>query len=915
MEKEKILAKLADVKEKLDILEKNIGLLGLRMALEDAATLRENLCKDNDITEACDNDSDISAERKMILDSIRAFQVDHIAKSINRETEENSSQENITDYKKAKSELSQVIDRELKDNLFGDEENSPIFGQIEKCKEHTDTLNRVRKNCEDDKYIVLLIGEYQTGKSTTIDALCDGHHISAIGDGTATSAVPVSVTYAPKESINIRWKNKEQLSLILSKIKIFFPYFDWGTFDLDSQKSREALTQAIEEVRKSDICPKPGNGDAKFLMVSDLLLKYYASEELNQKKKTLQHVSEISNFTRFPKKGETLWMKSGVSAFGIDKAMFVFMDCVECYIPSETLRLMNCTFIDTPGLFNSSYDTMITQNAMIAAHAIMYILPRHKGIGEDNCNSLYYIKKNYSDIHSKLFIVNNLDSTMANEFFSSNCETIKAMFGDEKEVYRYDALLSYLIQEKKSYAKGELKESEYSHLMEVSVKSFMGGEKTISFNNFGEALEYHADKYSRSPLIDISGTPEEALYECGFSSMISALESFVTKNRAHAIIVSNGINPMYSELTSVNSSLYRQFVEPYSSSYDEIVRKWAERISKAEKFQIYMSSIIKDTLYAGDSASLLERITDEEYRKLFTDDYFQQLAEAIARVLYDNKGALLATKTLFKKNKELFKKRFMELATPWIKEAILSLLTEKISYMDGIIDRNQDPIITNLFKPEVEKAELQLKNHWKEEFAGEKDFEMSNYVTVKNNLSGVWSDSVDCNSYNTGNLTNGFVDLTLVGGLVAHVAVAVTGIASMIAGYITMVFCDPSGATLLTALGLGATGLVISAFAPDYVRDKFVRPLAKQIRPQLISEGGIGFKDIIRGKLNEAFDRYATGISVNINKMKNERDIALTPQTDQEALCFDAVDAMISINNQLNIYDEYKKANIFRQHN
>lgn len=909
MDKKKILNKLSDATAKLDIIKANIEHLGLRAALENAAVLRENVCKDHEITEGCNSDAGISSERKRILDLIRAFQIELITETIGRNTGCETSYSTVADFKKAKAEMSEMIDAEISDNLFADDGQNSIFEKMEGCAGHMASLHRVKRNCDDDKYIILLMGEFQAGKSTTLDALCDGHHISAIGDGTATSAVLISVSYAPEESINIRWKNKEQLTQILYRLKIFFPGFDWESFDLDVSKSREELSLLIENLRQSGNCPKIGKADSKFIMISHFLLKYYSSAELEQKKDALRNVTEIPNVTRFPKKGEVKWQKSGLETFGIEEALFVFIDSVECYTPSETLRRLNCIVIDSPGLFNSTYDTMITQQAMIDAHAILYLLPRHKGIGEDNCGSLYYIKDNYSEVHSKLFIVNNLDFTLDCGFFTSNCETVKAMFGEEKEVYPYDARLSYLTQLKKSYCSGGLKEGDYSHLMSASRMSVRGA-RTKVFTDFNEAWTHHIGKYRSCDDVDISGTPEELLCQAGFSDMISALEAFVTKNKAYAMIVSNGIDVMSSELTSIVGSLYRQYVETYVSSFEEMEGRWRDRISKAEKFQSDMSGFVWDALFTGKKSSLLERITDEEYRKLFTGDYFQELAEAIAGVLYDNKSSLLLTKTLFNTDKELFKQRFLARATPWIEKEILNLLSTKILYMCTTIDRNQDSTITNIFKPAIESVEVRLANRWAEEFEGESGFKMSDYVSIPKNLSGVLSESVDCDQYNTGSMASGMLDLTLIGGLVAQIAATVTGIASMVAGYITAIFCDPTGASLAGALLLGVGGTIIVAFAPDYVRSKFIRPLAKQIRPKLESEGGVGFRSIIRRQLYETFSLYAHGIRVDIQKMKNERDIALAPQADQEALCIRAAEAIAKINKQLDIYDDYKKENL-----
>ena len=43
-------------------------------------------------------------------------------------------------------------------------------------------------------------------------------------------------------------------------------------------------------------------------------------------------------------------------------------------------------------------------------------------------------------------------------------------------------------------------------------------------------------------------------------------------------------------------------------------------------------------------------MTQEEYKKLFTDDFYTELSQDIAGVIYDNKKSILSIKSLFKKS-------------------------------------------------------------------------------------------------------------------------------------------------------------------------------------------------------------------------------------------------------------------------
>ena len=895
--------KISEAREKLNLLMLNTANLSMRKKLELASSIRDGICNNQSVTDICDNDEECALLRKELLDDIRSFQMSIVENNIQKEANDSFLSVHVIDLEKAKRGLSEMIETELSLNIFSEDEEPHLFDGILECDTHLKTLHQVAANCKYGKYKVLLMGDFQSGKSTTLDAFCDGRHISAIGKGTATSAVLVSATYAEKESITIHWREKEHFNTIFDRIKQYLQDFDWKTFNLDEKNSRRQLLGAIESLRKSKFCPNIGEGDAKFLMLCDFILTYYDTRELQKKKESLLSLTEISDITKFPENGESTWQKHGVKGFSIDDVIFIFIDSVECFIPSETLKELNCTIIDSPGLFNSSYDTMVTENAMKEAHAIMYVLPYYKGIGKDICKSLYTIKDNYSDFHRKLFIVNNLRITSENEFYESNCRQIESMFETFKPVYQYDAKLAYLSQIKKLYASGIADIKDYSHLMYVIKKWFGKSKNEIVLDNFDDAWAYHTRGY------EVKNTPTAEILEMsGFTDMTNALKQFIADNESYAVIVSNGVVPMRRELVSIENSLHRTFIEPYMSSHDELVAIWESRIDKATNFQAYVLNEAKDKLFnaQGNIGSLHERLADEEYIKLFTSDFYKELSVEIASVLYDNKRDLLATKTLLT-NKEEFKKRFSELSFPWILDKIVELVKRKIQYLHDMFDSEQDVTIINMFTPVMDKLESSLKTHWNDEFNRENDISMQDYLIIPKNLRSTQKVDTVQGNYNSKSFSGYNVDSTLIGGLIAQITVIVTGLASMIAGYISLFLLDPSGMTLLVYLGLFGGGLIIETVAPEILRKKFIKLLSQKIEPKISNDNTAKtFKSILKEHLKTILEEYVDSLIVNINKMRNERDLALTPNPNQEILCFRSLEATSIVHKQIESYDEYK---------
>lgn len=919
--------KLQEAYEKFDILKSTSSILGLRGSLEAAAALRHNVANDADIIKACNSCLEESQNRKKFLDEITLWINDVISKTCVSPEGINLSEADVKNFTEAKKAMVEMIETEQNNQLFNETESPKLLDNIAECKKHTNTICRVAENCKNGKFLALIIGDFQSGKSTTIDALCDGRHISAIGEGTATSAVLVMVSYGEEESIKIYWRTKEQFLPIFDRIKRIMPEYDWVSFDLDRNEARQRLGESIDDIRQQENISTSGKHltqeDIKFLMLCDLILAFYETEDLKLKKSSLQSLSNVSDITRFPKDGEIKWKKDGAKNFTIDESIFIFIDSVSCTTPSETLRKLNCTVIDSPGLFNSAYDTMVTESAMVAAHAIIYVLPYHKGIGQDVCRSLYAIKDKYKDEHKKLFIVNNVDSLKDNTFVESNRAFIKAEFGSEKEIYVYDAKLSYIAQLKRRYDLGLAQNTDYAHLMHAKRKTPNGVLTELRFNTFNEACDFIITPYKAVYGTRDAFSTEIYLTECGFVDMCSALKSFIELNEAYAFILSNGLIPMRRELVSVTNDLCKRYVEPYIKSHDDLIKLWAERIACAEAFQKFVTDTVQTELFqVNNGKSVLKSISEEEYNKIFTSDFYSEIAQGIAEVLYDNKSTFIASQAMrairdditiqyfppkikFKDNGR-FQTVFGDLAFPLIKEKLTEIITSKIKYTLETIERGQNQTIVNLFTPVADKIGLLCEREWDTLFKDDKGFDMDSYITIPNDLKGY---VIEKKAETTGtDLTSDLsIGATLLGGVVVQISAVVTGIAAMIAGYIAFILCDPTFTVLIICVLLGIGGMIISTIAGDYVREKFVEFLARKIEPKIKADASASFQQIIYEQMKTILDRYTDGRVVDIQKMKNQRDIALTPNPHQEGNCFRAVEILHNVNNQLVAYDYFSK--------
>lgn len=920
---------LSEAQEKLDLLKNNTEQLPVREVMVLASSIREKLRNNQTLISVCDNDAAIAQLRKNLLEDIHDWQVKLIKNVVSKISDDTALLGQITDFDKAKNAMSEMIEAEQVKHIFEETESLKLMEGIDDCKKHTATICRVAENCKNGKFLALFIGDFQSGKSSTIDALCDGRHISAIGDGMATSAVLVKVSYGEKESIHVDWRTNEQLTAIFERIKSVIEY-DWGAFDLDKRDERIKLANAIEQIRQRENKLIKGQtlkqDDVKFLMFCDLILDFYGKKELQEKMASPLSISNIPDFTRFPKDGEEKWRKKGVKGFTIDDAIFLFIDTVSCTIPSETLKKLNCTVIDSPGLFNSAYDTMVTESAMVAAHAIVYVLPYYKAVGKDVCESLYTIKEKYEDVHNKLFIVNNVDSLRDNTFVDANRQRIKTMFGPEKDVFVYDAKVSYLAQLKRLYDMGLAMVSDYAHLMRAKIKTPIGSEKELHFQTFDEAWDFHIKPYKAAYGTHETSSVDTYLHESGFLDTVSALKAFIEKNKAYAIILSNGLIPMRSELVTIKRTLVKQYIEPYTTSHENMVAKWKTRIANVKKFQEYSTELFQTEVFdSQNDISVCDCLSKEEYRQIFTSDFYAELATSIAEVLYDNKSKFLASQAMrairedttitivpprvkFKDDGQ-FQKVFGDLVTPLIKEKICELISRRMKYVLEMIETGQDGRVSAIFTPTVDKIKLMLEREWEERFKDDKDFKMIDYLSVPRDLKGCVREKTS-NEMSGADFTSDLsIGATLLSGVVVQITAVVTGIAAMIAGYIGAILCDPTFTALIVCVLLGIGGAIVSIIAPEYVREKFVEFLVEKVEPKIRTDAQSDFVKIVKDQITAILDRYVKARIVNINKFQNERDVALSHNPDQPDLeehCFRALEIIDKIAEQVSEYETYK---------
>ena len=901
--------------EKFNILKQTKEQFLINELLNKACSIKKAILKSNTISLECETNSDLANIRKELLDDIKQFQNSIIESVLSIEDDsENANYATIKDFNSAKEELAELTTQEKDLNIYDNDNNSGflILEEIPELKKHKETLNIVKESCEKNKYTVLMIGEYQSGKTTMLEAICEGRHINAIGTGSATSAVPVYVSYSEEDSFDIEWKSKERLKQLFTHLIEEFDDFIYQEFDLDNEETRNTWLLKFEDLRNSNSCPR----NIKQIAICSLLLKYYKTNELDEFVNNITN-SHIPSITKFPNNFENRWKEFGSDNFNIEESLFIFVEQVNYYCPSTVLKYLNCTFIDCPGLFNNSYDTEITNRILANVNAIIYILPYNKAFGENVSDSLHEIKNNYKDIHRKLFIVQNISHKLDNNFLGNNCVLIKNMFG-EKEYITYDAHLAYIGQTLYSYNHNLLSEADICHFCKpvVKINPITKHETKIEFKDFEEAFKYHIKGYL--DIIESSEFPpktEVIINTSNFNNLITELQEFINENEAYSIIVGEGVDKLSSELTSLRTTLYTSYIEPYFAGKEKTELLWQNRLNKAEVFQTAVSNIKDKILFGNDNnrEKLSTRLTEEVYKKLFTKGFYYEIFDTISDTIYDNRTKI----TTYMGIRGFDKQAYKNFITPLINDNIFKLINSRIIYWHNILQNGQDQDFVNFFTPRMKELEVTLKDEWRELFNDNdnKNFQLHNYISLYSHIEDYYKEVNNNIGQSYGRFGSTFSQIAVPASILAEIGVIVGSIATIVSTVVAIAMAvgliNPLGWIALLAGGV-ATATLIAIKGKEWVRKEFKNLFIGELIETFDKENIYSkFYNMIEIQITAILEKCNEKISLNIEKMKMERDIATSlSEEDCENNCIQAVDITNTINQQLKKYKEFKEKHV-----
>lgn len=304
---------------------------------------------------------------------------------------------------------------------------------LEIPKGYAKNLADIRKKCLENQFEIVLVAQFQGGKSTTFNTLCDGRDLSPRGlggGGIKTSAAIISAqNISDGETKNgmdewaeITFKSKYEIQYgmfdILHEIlsedqnfknsviktgvkeedylcKISSPAEFAKILDLDNSTHRKAVRDTLNiwwdqwNANKGSL----SSDELDRLRIATLIDRFYNIPEYKELiSKTTTGIYDFQSLVAFPTDWAPRWSDGQKASFKLSEIAFIFIARTLLRIKSKNLARVGCRISDCPGLFANAFDTNVTTKAIMHSDAVWYLIGGEKQIGQQDLKALAYIK-------------------------------------------------------------------------------------------------------------------------------------------------------------------------------------------------------------------------------------------------------------------------------------------------------------------------------------------------------------------------------------------------------------------------------------------------------------------------------------------------------------------------------------------
>lgn len=499
------------------------------------------------------------------------------------------------------------------------------------AKDLIDIADKKIAECNANMFSIALGADFQAGKSTTVNAMSDGRVICPSGNGGGgirTSSCAVKVNYGSAQPTVI-WKSRETLSRDLE-------YWTGGKVSLTEQ-DEVSRREAWEDIALN-MSAKISEYDSDDTTVVDrmhqvlLYMSYYDHPQVTEwLSRNIFSTDEILAFLAFPADNVTRWhevhtkilelgswirqqLSRGEQRENITKAlpkqlrdivrnafdypthaMYLFIEMVHFSTPSEYLRAMGITVIDTPGLNMTDNDTRVALNCMSDATSIFYFFDDDGQLNQADQKALKLIDE--LGFKSKVFFGINFHHppntrTQVLNIIQTQLQECGFNAPHQQRLLLFNAKLAQRAGQGRLILAGNFNRYDEDKIL-AEAKEMGSNAQTVeqawidttanlmnqvkAFENFNVAVEFMK--------VGITLENIELVYkESRWDDVMNFILDYVMENRSRSLLVERVAKPISAQLENIERVLRRD-EENAEQTADDLAEKYREAIQSYEDFQ------------------------------------------------------------------------------------------------------------------------------------------------------------------------------------------------------------------------------------------------------------------------------------------------------------------------------------------
>ncbi len=541
----------------------------------------------------------------------------------------------------------------------------------------SETLAMIRKKIFENQFRIVLISGFESGKSTTFNALCDGQEVSPRGAMLRTSATVISAQHTTDKNLvgkaEVVWRSDKELTLIFAKyILQALKHLDKERFEgvnqseqlatlLQYPKDISLIRQAIRLRQKEFTIDTPVE-EKETLRMAMLICEYYEAPLIRQVK-AMQYfsVQDVEKMVRFPSQ----WHRKGRGeiAFADHECLFLFVKETHLYIQSQQLMRTGSVLIDCPGLFASTYDTRVAFDILENADAVWYIL---NGIGmgqEDIDCAKRLVTAKPNQIFYTVNMLSNTKSNIEKNIIPSYVDTFEQLniTLQASDFLPYHALLALVAIQADKVMNGSLDEHSKRAIYQLAER----------FGTSYETLEDILSAWAENALCNVYGytlrqlktfdlfAPDHSGIKfiselCGLETILSTIENSVVRQKAYSILVENGSKKVIELLTQLEADLKVE---------EKVARETEEKME--DEFDAAQECL---DAFQSFCESELEELRDRTMDHSLALDYWQDVIvssmDDVARKSAERIVALNCNEIRQDENEQIINDTFSEVVLP-----------------------------------------------------------------------------------------------------------------------------------------------------------------------------------------------------------------------------------------------------------